>query len=45
MKCKGCSKQLNADQEGLFGLCQSCWDELCDATCWEHFDTVAEGAD
>jgi hypothetical protein len=43
MKCKGCGKHL--DQEGQIGLCDACWEELCDATCWEQFNMVAEGAD
>jgi len=45
MKCNGCDKQLGNDEEGQIGLCQSCWDELCDMPCWDQFSAVAEGAD
>jgi hypothetical protein len=43
MRCKGCGQPL--DEEGQLGLCQSCWEEFCDMTCWEQFNIVAEGAD
>ena len=33
------------EDAGQVGLCQACWEELCDLTCWEQFHTVAEGAD
>jgi hypothetical protein len=45
MTCVGCGKQLGNDEEGPFGLCQWCWDELCDMTCWEQFNVGEEGAD
>ena len=45
MTCKGCGKQFSNEQEGQIGLCQSCWDELCEMTCWEKFNIVADGTD
>ena len=45
MKCKACGKQFGKEDEGQIGLCQACWEELCDLPCWEQFNVVAEGAD
>jgi hypothetical protein len=45
MKCKGCSKQFATEEVSQLGLCQACWEELCELSCWLQLDAIAEGAD